>query len=113
MSGHFARGGLRPDHRLGLIVGARGGGKQQIEVGHRRLDAVEQRCAGQDMVGAGRRPARGDVRPAVARIDDAQATEREIAHGAGRHADVLAELRLNQNDNGAIEVEAGLGLVGA
>ena len=63
--------------------------------------------------GAGGRALRAAIGPAVARIDDAQAREREIAHGARRHADILAKLRLNQNDDGPGQIEAGLGLVGA
>ena len=40
------------------------------------------------------------VRPAVARIDDAQFAQAEVAHRARGHADVLAELRLDQHDDG-------------
>ena len=73
-AGHdLARGGLRRHHRLGLIVGARGGGKQQRAVGDRLLDGVEQLDPIQDMVGAGGGALRADIGPAVARIDDAQA----------------------------------------
>ena len=53
------------------------------------------------------------VRPAVARIDDAQPREAEIAHRARRHADVLAELRLDQNHDGPGDLGVGFGLVGA
>ncbi len=35
----------------------------------------------------------------LARIDQAQPRQPEIAHGARRRADVLAELRLDQNDH--------------
>ena len=75
-----------------------------VQVGDRLLDGVEQLDAVQNMVGAGGGALRGDVRPAVARIDDAQPRQREIAHRARGHADVLAELRLDQNDDGAGEV---------
>ena len=106
-------GGLRPHHRLGLVVGARGRGKQQVEIGNRLLDGRKQLGALEDMVGTGRRALGGDVGPAVARVDDAQAIKREIAHGPRSHADILAELRLDQNDRRAVEIEAGLGSVGA
>ena len=102
----LARGGFRRDHRLGLVVGARGGGEQQRAVGDRLLDGVEQLDLIQDVVGAGGGALRADVRPAVARIDDAQPRQREIAHRARRHADVLAELRLDQNHNGAGQIDA-------
>ena len=65
------------------------------------------------MVGPGGGALGADIGPAVARIDDPQARQREITHGARGHADVLAELRLDQNDDGPGEFEAGLGLVGA
>ncbi len=70
MAADLPRRGVGRHHGLGLVMGARGGGKQKIEVGHSRLDASKQLGALQDMVGAGRRAARGDVGPAVARVDD-------------------------------------------
>ena len=82
-------------------MGPGGGGKQQRQVGDRLLDGVEQFRLLQNLVGAGRRPLRRDVRPAVARIDDPQTGQREIAHRARRHADILAELRLDEDHNGS------------
>ena len=99
-AGHLLRGGFRRHHRLGLVVGAGGGREQQRAIGDRLLHRVEQFDPVQDMVGAGGRPLRADVRPAVARVDDAQPRQREIAHRARGHADVLAELRLDQDDDG-------------
>ena len=53
-AGHdLARGGFGRDHRLGLVVGAGGGGEQQRAVGDRLLDGVEQLDLVQNMVGAG------------------------------------------------------------
>ena len=48
----------RRDHRLGLVMGAGGGGKQQRAVGDRLLDGVEQLGLLQNLVGAGRRALR-------------------------------------------------------
>src|SRR5260370_33523079 len=45
----------------------------------------------------------------VAGIDDAQPRQCKIAHRARGHADVLAELRLDQHDNRASEGDAGFG----
>ena len=56
------------DDRLGLVVGAGGGGKQQREVGDRLLDRVEQFGLVEDMVGAGRRRG-GHARSASRRAD--------------------------------------------
>ena len=102
----FARGGFRRDHGLGLIMRPRGGGEQQRAVGDRLLDRVEQLDMVQDMIGAGGRAPGVNVRPAVARIDDPQTRQPEIAHGARGHADVLAELRLDQNHDGPRKIEA-------
>jgi hypothetical protein len=87
-------------------VGAGGGGKQQRAVGDRLLDRVEQLDVIQDMVGAGGGAPGMDVRPAIARIDDPKPRQPEIAHRARGHADVLAELRLDQDDDGASELAA-------
>ena len=89
----------RRDHRLGLVVGAGGGGEQQRQVGDRLLDGIEQLGLLQNLVGAGRRPLCRDVRPAVARIDDSQTRQRKIAHRARGHADILAKLRLDEDHN--------------
>ena len=69
MRDDLARRFHRRDHRLGLVVGAGGGRKQQRQIGDRLLDGVEQFGALQNLVGAGRRALRRDVGPAVARID--------------------------------------------
>ena len=99
MGDDLGGGLLGADHRLGLVVGAGRGGEQQRQVGDRLLDGIEQLRPLQNLVGAGRRPLRGDVRPAVARVDNSQARQREIAHGARGHADILAELRLDEDHN--------------
>ena len=82
-------------------MGTGRGGEQQRQVGDRLLDGVEQLGLFQNLVGAGRRPLRGDVRPAVARIDDSQTRQRKIAHRPRGHADILAELRLDEDHNGS------------
>ncbi len=87
-------------------MGAGGGGKQQRAVGDRLLHGVEQLDLIQDMVGAGGGALRTDIRPAVARLDDPQPGQPEIAHRARGHADVLAELRLDQNHDGAGKIDA-------
>ena len=80
-------------------MGAGGGGKQQREIGDRLFDRVEQFGMVENVIGAGRRALRRDVRPPVARIDDSQAGKRKIAHRARGHADILAELRLDKDHN--------------
>jgi hypothetical protein len=105
--------GLGGDHRLGLVMRPGGGGEQQRAIGDRLLDGVEQLDLVEDVIGAGGSPAGMDVRPAIARIDDAQPGQAEIAHGPRAHADVLAELRLDEDDNGADQVGMRLGRVGA
>ena len=94
-------------------MGAGGGGEQQRAIGDRLLDRVEQFDPVQNMVGAGGGTLGADVGPAVAGVDEAQPGQPEIAHRARRHADVLAELRLDQNHNGPGEFDACFGFVGA
>ena len=97
---------FRRHYRLGLVVGAGGGGEQQRAVGHRLHDGVEQFDPVQDMVGTGGGAAGLHAGPAVARLDEPQPGQPEIAHRARRHADVLAELRLDQDHHGACEIDA-------
>src|SRR5690606_4800625 len=65
-----------------------------------------------DMVGARGSGDGALVRPAIARVDDAQVPETEIGHGAGRGTDILAELWLAQDDRRAGAIEDFLRLVG-
>ena len=85
-------------------MGARGGGEQQRAVGDRLLHGVEQLDLVQDVIRAGGGALRAEVGPAVARIDDAQPREAKIAHRTRGHADVLAELRLDQDHDGAGQI---------
>ena len=94
-------------------MGARGGGEQQRAIGDRLLHGVEQLDLVQDVIRAGGGALRAHIGPAVARIDDAQARQPEIAHRTRGHADVLAELRLDQDHDGAGQIGRGFGLVGA
>src|SRR6266851_8010677 len=94
-------------------MGARGGGEQERAVGDRLSNSIEQLDLIQNMIGAGGRAPGMHIGPAIARIDDAQARQPKVAHRTRGHADVLAELRLDQNDNGAGESDARFGLVGA
>src|SRR6185437_16216742 len=72
MAADLPRRGVGRHYGLRLVMGAGGGGKHEVEVGERRLHTRKQLGALQNMVGAGRRAARGDVGPAVARVDDSQ-----------------------------------------
>jgi len=85
----------------------------QGRVRDRLLQGIEQLSAAQNVVGAGRGALGGDIWPAVAGIDDPKPRERKVAHRARRHADILAELRLDQDDHGTGKVVPRLGLVGA
>jgi len=104
---------LRPQYGLGLVMGTGRGGEQQVEVGHSVRHRVEQFDMVDDVVGASGGTLGGDIGPAVARVDQTQPRQREIAHGACGHADILAKLRLHQDDHGTFQVKAGFGLVGA
>ena len=103
----------RSDDGLGLVVGARGGGKDEAAVGDRGLQRVEKLGFVEDAVGAGRHHARLVVGPDLPRLDDPQPRQAEIRHGAGGRADILAELRLDQDHHRPGRLDPALGLVGA
>ena len=81
---------------------ARRGGEDEIQVGQRGAQIVEQDGAVDDMIGAAGGGARLVARPAVARVDQPEFGQAEIRHGARHHADVFAELRLDQDDGRAL-----------
>ena len=58
------------------------------------------------MVSTGGSPLSGNIGPAVARVDQSQPGQGEVAHGACGHANILAELRLDENHYGAGKVGA-------
>ena len=109
---HFRRRGVRRYHRLGLIVVARGGGEHEAAIANRIIEAVKKPSTVKDAVGAGRHHPRPLVRPALERLDQPQPRQPEIGHGARRRADVLAELRLDQNHDRPRRLDPALGLVG-
>src|SRR4029453_7176558 len=82
-------------------------------VGDRRFHRVVELRLVEDTIGAGRRAARVEVGPAVARLDQAQPLEGEIGHRARGRADVLAELRLDHDDALARRGDPVLALVGS
>ena len=111
--GEKGRGLIRPEHRLGLIVSARGGRQHEGAVRYRCFEAVEQASLVEHAIGAGSGAARMNIGPAVARIDQPQSSETEIGHGAGRGTDILAELRLDQHHDRTWRLDPVPGLVGA
>ncbi len=115
--GHVRRHGGgrlgRPDHRLRLVVGARGRRQHESAVGDRGLDRVVEPGVVENAVGAGGGAPRLQARPAVARVDEAQPRQPEIGHHARGGADVLAELRLDQHDDRAGDLRPVLGPVGS
>ena len=110
---HQCRRLRRADDRLGLVMGARGRGQDKRAVGNRRWQAVVKFGAVENSVGASRHHPRFVVRPRLARRDQPQARQAEIGHGASGRADILAKLRLDQNDNRAGGSDPILGLVGS
>jgi hypothetical protein len=94
-------------------MGARCRGKHERAIGDRRLHRVVELRLVEDAIGAGSRPACVDVGPAVARLDQAQPLEGEIGHHARGRADVLAELRLDQDDDRTRRLDPVLGLIGS
>ena len=110
---HQLRRLLRRHHRLGLVVRPRRGGEHEGQVGDRRLDACRT-ARPRRARGRRRRPRpRRAVGPAVARLDQPQPRQAEIRHGARRRADIVAELRLDQDHHRRRRLDPALGLVGA
>ncbi len=67
----------------------------------------------EDPAGAGRHDTGLLVWPALPWFDEPQARQAEIRHGARGSADILAELRLDQDDHRSWRRAPALGLVGA
>ena len=110
---HQLRRLLRRHHRLGLVVRPRRGGEHEGQVGDRGLDGVEQFGLVEDPVGAGGGHPGARIGPAVARLDQTQPRQAEIRHGPRRRADVVAELRLDQDHHRRRRLDPPLGLVGS
>jgi hypothetical protein len=96
-----AQGLVRGEDTLHLSPLSGRGGQDEMEVG----DGIpRRRIKGrpvEHMHGAAGRGPRALLRPAVAGRDETQLREPEVRHGPRRHADVLGELRLDQDDGGS------------
>jgi hypothetical protein len=97
---HFDRGRRRRNHQLGLIVIARGRRHDETAIADCLVETFIKRRGLQDAIGSGRHHARLLVWPFLLRLDQPQARQSEIGHCARGRADVLAELRLDENDHG-------------
>ena len=87
-------------------MGAGGGREQQRAVGNRLLHRIEQLDVLEDVIGARGGALRADIRPTIARFDNTQPAQGEIAHRSRGHADILPELRLDENDDGSGKLDA-------
>ena len=103
----------RADDGLRLVVGARGRGEDERAVADRILEGLVERRAVENGVGADRHDARLGIGPGLPRRDEAQPRQAEIRHRARRRADILAELRLDQDDDRAGSFGPYLGSVGS
>src|SRR5262249_37680311 len=86
---------------LDHVAVARGRGVDVAEIGDRSGDIGIKTRLVEDAIGAARRRDRLVAGPAVARAHEAQIVEAAIQHRAGRRADTLAELRLDEDDRRA------------
>src|SRR5262249_51764088 len=102
-----ARGGLAGSGGRG------GGGKNNPETGDRRRKRGEKPRRIEPPARPGRHHARFVIGPALPRIDEPQLRQAEIRHGAGGGADILAELRLDQDHDRAAAGAPIPGAVGA
>ena len=88
-----ARTGLKPSRSRAVVA------QHEVEIGDRRGEIGKHHGRVDDVVGLAGRGPRLVVRPAVARIDQPELGQPEIGHGARHHADILAELRLDEDDD--------------
>src|SRR5262249_3700186 len=86
---------------------ARRGGVDELHVGDGFGEGRENAYPLDDRRAA-RRRRRSAAWPAFAGVDDAEVGQPEIRHRPGRRTDILAELRLDQNDGGAARLTAAL-----
>ena len=98
--GNPVRHFLRPQHGHDEVAPPDRRGKDLVAVGDGGLDRVVQLRAFENDVGAARGRAGLGIGPAVARGNQPHLGQPEIEHGARRFADVLAELRPNEDDDG-------------
>jgi len=80
------------------LAGSRG--KDSLAIGNRLVDVVVDFCVFEDAVRIGGRGVSTVIGPAITRSDKSQIFEAAIEHGAGAHADIFAELGLDEDDNG-------------
>ena len=84
--------------RLGLIANARGGRQDELAVGDCRTRRLEDPNSVQNPICAGGHGLCRRVRPTVPGRNQAQIVKTAIGHSPHSRADVLAELRFDQND---------------
>ena len=89
---------------LHLPALAGGGGEHVVQIGDGLAGRLEKRRAVEHMRRAGGRRMGALLRPAVARRDEAKFAQAEIRHGARHHADILGQLRLDEDDDGMLHV---------
>ncbi len=110
----FRRRRVGADHGLGLVVIARGRRQHERAIADRALQACHKLCAPSSTRSAPAAMTRAfSFGQGLHRRNQPQAAEAEIGHGARRRADVLAHLRLDQNDDRRRLLDPALGLVGA
>jgi hypothetical protein len=106
---HVARRAFRRQHLLDHVARPRRRGIDEVEVGD-GPGAVGMDARPLDHPA---RPGRGAerlvARPAVARVHQPQIVEAEVGHGARRRADVLAQLRVDQDDGRRAGAASGVG----
>jgi hypothetical protein len=79
-----------------------------MQILDRRWQVVEDLRRIDNMIGAARSGARLVVREFLARLDEAQLRQTEIRHGPRHHADILRQLRFDQNDRRAFGNQGAL-----
>ena len=94
----LGRGALGRGDRLHHLPRPGARGVKRMQIGRGRLHAREELSRPDHLIGTGSRRLGLGIGPAVAGPYQAQIREAAIEHGARGKADVLAELRLDEND---------------
>ncbi len=95
-------GAARGEHGLDDVARARAGGEHSMQVGDRVRDRGMNRRGIKDAVGAGGVAPRLFLRPAVAGRHQPQMEQPAIGHRARAGADIVGELRADQDHHGRV-----------
>lgn len=113
-AGKLGAGGAGGQDGFDHAARARGRGDDIVAVRDGGRRGIINADGGHDFKRPGGHGVRAFIRPAIARVDDAQAIKPAIEHGTGRRADIFPHLGIDEDNQraGACGGGVGLGVVG-